>query len=103
MPLLMLAPILSGLAGCGPIPVDQAERICREEALYRDRPRTQVSIGLGGGGDRFGGYGSVSMDVDPDRIMGRGPEEAYEHCVRRRSGQSPARPLFQQEGGTAKS
>ena len=34
---------LAGLAACGPIPVDEAERLCLEQAQGSVRPRGKVS------------------------------------------------------------
>lgn len=95
----LAAPALLGLAGCAaPVPVEQAEQICLSEIRYDPGPRTRVAVGVGGGGGHLGGFGRVSWDVDADRLMGRSPAEAFDHCVRQRSGQSPTRPLTKQPG-----
>lgn len=97
---LALVVLAGALAACGPVPVDQAERTCLRDAQLAERPRTNVSLGvgtgLGGGGTR--GFGSVSVDVSGDYLMGRDPSQVYDRCVQRRSGQPPRRPLQDQPG-----
>ena len=41
-----------GLAACGPVPVEQAERSCLRDAELAQRPRGEVAIGVGTGGPR---------------------------------------------------
>lgn len=100
--LLALGPLLAVLSACGPVPVGQAEQTCLRDARLAERPRTNVSLGvgtgIGGGGMR--GFGSVSVDLSEDYLMGRDPSQVYDRCVERRSGQRPRRPLIEQPGWT---
>lgn len=92
---ILLAPALLGLAACGPVPVAQAERTCLEAARDARGPRGEIGVGAGSGGFR-GGY--VSIGVSSDYLSGRDPSEVFDNCVRRRSGQMPTRPLYDQPG-----
>ena len=85
------------LAGCGPVPVDQAERSCLRDARLAERPRTEVGVGIASDGD--GGtrsFGSLSFEVSGDYLMGRDPADVFANCVIRRSGQPPSVPLHDQ-------
>lgn len=94
----LLVPLMA-LAGCGPIPVDQAERVCLRDAQLAERPRGSVAIGAasGRGGD-IDGFGRVELEIGSDFVLGRDPSAVFDRCVRRRSGQMPTRPLFDQPG-----
>lgn len=95
-----MAVLLTGaLAACGPVPVQQAELTCLRDAELAVRPRTNVALGVGtgfGGGTRS--FGSVSVDLSGDYLMGRDPSAVYDRCVQRRSGQPPRLPLAEQPG-----
>lgn len=99
-PFLTLAALalLPLLAGCGPVPVAQAERSCVEDARAATGPRGAVSVGVAG--DRHGLHpvNRVELSVSSDYIMGRDPSDVFAHCVLRRSGQMPTRPLADQPG-----
>ncbi|TBN41904.1 hypothetical protein EYE42_05745 [Paracoccus subflavus] len=99
---LVLMGLLAALSACGPVPVEQAELTCLRDARLAERPQTNVSLGvgtgIGGGGTR--GFGSVSVDLSGDYLMGRDPSQVYDRCVQRRSGQMPRRPLYDQPGWT---
>jgi hypothetical protein len=88
-----------GLAACGPVPVDQAERSCLRDAELAQRPRGEVAIGVGTGG-RSGTstFGRVGIEMTSDYIMQRDPSEVFTRCVVNRSGQMPTRPLAAQPG-----
>lgn len=95
---LWLAP-LAVLAACGPIPVDQAERVCLRDAELAQRPRGSVAVGAASGsGGGIDGFGRVELEIGSDYIMGRDPSAVFDRCVRRRSGQLPTRPLYDQPG-----
>lgn len=88
-----------GLAACGPVPVEQAERSCLRDAELAQRPRGEVAIGVGTGGR--GGtstVGRVGIEMTSDYIMGRDPSEVFTRCVVNRSGQMPTQPLTAQPG-----
>ena len=90
--------MLLGLAACAPavpVPVEQAERDCLYDALSARSPRTQIAIGIGSGG--HAGVG-VATEFSPDYLSGRTPSQAFDACVRRRSGQAPTTPLDHQRG-----
>ena len=97
--LAMLVPALLGLAACAPLPVDRAERICLDSARDATGPRTEMGIGVGSHGYR-GGY--VQVGVSSDYITGRDPSQVFQECVRRRSGQMPTVPLYDQPGWRAR-
>lgn len=93
--LLLLA---TGLAACGPVPVDQAERSCLRDAREASAPRSQAVLGVGTDGDDVGVLAGFSVSVSSDYITGRDPAVVFHDCVVRRSGQVPTRPLHQQPG-----
>jgi hypothetical protein len=79
------------LAGaCGPIPVNQAERVCLESARAAQQPRGEVGVGISSGGDLAG---VIDVTVSSDWVLGRDPNAIFNRCVQRRSGQMPTRPL----------
>ena len=65
------------------------------DALSARSPRTQIAIGIGSGG--HAGVG-VATEFSPDYLSGRTPSQAFDACVRRRSGQAPTTPLAHQRG-----
>lgn len=86
---------LSPLMACGPIPVDQAERACAEDARLAERPRGRVGLGVGSGG----GVGVLDVTVSSDFLLGRDPSQVYDACVKSRSGQFPTRPWSEAKRG----
>lgn len=88
----------SGIAACGPVPVDRAERICLEDARAATGPRTEVALGVGTDGHRIRTAGGISVSISSDYVRGRDPAVVYHDCVVRRSGQVPTRPLHDQPG-----
>lgn len=96
---LLLVLALPGLAACAPIPVDQAERACLASARDAMGPRTEMGVGIGSHGVR---RGYVQVGISSDQIMGRDPSAVFQDCVLRRSGQMPARPLYDQPGWRAR-
>lgn len=89
---------LAGLAACAPpvpVPVEQAERDCLYDAVSARSPRTSIAIGIGSGGRT--GLG-VATEFSPDYLSGRTPSQAFDACVRRRSGRAPVTPLAGQPG-----
>ncbi|MRX50720.1 hypothetical protein GI374_09735 [Paracoccus sp. S-4012] len=98
-PRLALAAIaLAGLAACGPIPVEQAERVCLDQARGAAGPRSQVSMGVATDGHRVRPVAGIELAISSDWIAGRDPAQAFDRCVVNRSGQMPTRPLSQQPG-----
>ncbi|WP_430464904.1 hypothetical protein [Tabrizicola sp.] len=92
---LMTLFALPPLAACGPIPVDQAERLCVERANQALRPRGEVALGVGSGGRAVGG---LDVTISSDFLLGRDPAQVYDACVKARSGQFPTRALGDQPG-----
>lgn len=86
---------LAALAACAPIPVEEAERACLEDARLAKHPRGTIGIGMGSGG-RAAAAGSVT--VSSDFLLGRDPAAVFNSCVRARSGMMPTRPLYDQPG-----
>ena len=80
--------VLPPLAACGPLPVDQAERLCVKEAKSAQRPQGRVALGAGSGGRPVG---AVDVTISTDFLLGRDPAQVYEKCVQARSGQFPTR------------
>jgi hypothetical protein len=77
------------LAACGPVPVEQAEKMCLREAELAAAPRGEVGVGVGSGGART----RVKLELSGDYIMGRDPSQVFARCVSNKSGQLPTRPL----------
>ncbi len=92
--------LVGTVAACGPVPVEQAEATCLRDAEMAVRPQTNVAVGIGTGSSGTRGFGSVSVDLSGDYLMGRDPSQVYDRCVQRRSGQPPRRPLTDQPGWT---
>lgn len=90
--------LAGGIAACGPVPVDQAERLCLQDARDATRPRSELALGIGTDGDDVSAFGGLSVSVSSDYIRGRDPAEVFTDCVKRRSGQPPTRPLQAQPG-----
>lgn len=92
--LLAAAPLLlvSGLlVACGPITLAEAERQCFERARLAQKPRGEVSVGVGSGGRAVG---EIDLNVSSDYLLGRDPAAVYETCVVSKSGEPPSRPLY---------
>jgi len=83
------------LGACGPMPVDQAERLCVEQANQALRPRGEFAVGVGSGGRAVG---ALDMTLSSDFLLGRDPAQVYDQCVKARSGQFPTRALDDQPG-----
>lgn len=78
------------LASCGPMALDQAEKVCIEDAQLAQHPRGSVAFGISSGGSAGA---SISLGVSSDYLLGRNPDEVYAACVQRRAGQPPSRPF----------
>ena len=95
---LGLLSLIAVLAACGPVPVDQAERICLRDAQLAERPRGNVAMGVGSGSGGTRGYGRLELEISSDYVRGRDPSDVFNRCVLRRSGQMPVRVLADQPG-----
>jgi hypothetical protein len=92
----MIFAICAGaLASCGPIPVQDAEQACVEDANLALRPRGRVGVGIGSNGKATG---MLDVTISSDFITGRDPSAVFNSCVKARSGQFPTRPLTDQPG-----
>ncbi|TGN67353.1 hypothetical protein E4L95_05160 [Paracoccus liaowanqingii] len=91
-------PLVAVLAACGPIPVDQAERVCLRDADLAQGPRGSIAMGVGSGQGGTRGYGGIELEISGDYLRGRDPAEVFSRCVQRRSGQMPERVLADQPG-----
>ena len=69
---LLILAALPPLAACGPIPVDQAERLCVEQANSAARPRGRVALGVGSGGKAVT---DVDVTISSDFLLGRDPAQ----------------------------
>lgn len=83
--------VLPMLAGCGPVPVAQAERDCLERARMAAHPRGTLRMGAS---SRGGMHSRLNLDISSDWLAGRDPAAVYDSCVVARSGQMPRRPLY---------
>lgn len=84
------------LAGCGPIPVHQAEQVCLRDAQLAKRPGGEIAMGVGTGGGGVRTMGRFEVEISSDYIFGRDPSDVFARCVQRRSGQLPTRSLADQ-------
>lgn len=92
-------PLLAILAGCGTVPVADAEQTCLRDAELALRPRGEARIGLGtDSSGNLRSVGRLEVDISSDYIAGRDPSDVYNRCVLRRSGQMPTRALYDQPG-----
>jgi hypothetical protein len=90
--LILLAPfIYLPLTGCGPVPVEVAEQQCLQQAREATGPTGSVSIGVDNHGNVSTG---ITLGVSSDYLAGRDPNQVYEQCVYRASGQMPRQPLY---------
>lgn len=83
------------LLACGPIPVAQAEKICLERARLAQQPRGSVAVGANSNGQIETAF---DVTISADYLQGRDPSDVFNGCVKGRSGQFPATPLYSQPG-----
>ncbi|MDO9639876.1 MAG: hypothetical protein Q7J44_15165 [Pseudotabrizicola sp.] len=77
------------LTACGPVPVAQAERDCRDEARLAQQPRGEAKLGIDSDGRLIR---RLEVDISSDYVLGRDPQKVWQSCVLNRSGQLPTRP-----------
>ena len=80
---------LTALAACGPITPERAAELCEDRARAATGPTGTIGVGVGSDGAE----GFISIGVSGDYLQGRDPQEVYETCVERKTGQGPIRPL----------
>jgi hypothetical protein len=83
--------MLTLLAACGPISVQEAERQCFERARLAQQPRGEVAVGVGSNGKTSAG---LELTVTSDFLTGKDPSQVYDSCVMAKSGEPPSRPLY---------
>lgn len=92
-------PLLAILAGCGTVPVADAEASCLRDAELALRPRGEARIGLGTDSNgNLRPVGRLDVEISSGYLAGRDPSDVYNRCVLRRSGQMPTRALYDQPG-----
>ncbi|MEY4984965.1 MAG: hypothetical protein RIR62_3231 [Pseudomonadota bacterium] len=79
------------LAACGPVSVEQAERLCYDRARLAAGPRGEVGLGIASDGNVAS---NIKLEISSDYIAGRDPSAIYDSCVYRKSGQPPRLPLY---------
>ena len=87
----VLLAALAGLAACGPMTVQQAERECFDRARVAQQPRGQIGIGARSDGKAVG---NLDLTISSDWLTGKDPSAVYETCVMSKSGEAPRRPLY---------
>ena len=93
-PAVLALCVLALLSACGPVPLDQAERMCIADARLAQHPRGTIAFGVGSGG-QVGGQigGQFALDISSDYLLQHDPDAVYASCVRNRAGQPPSRPF----------
>ncbi len=79
------------LAGCGPIPVAQAEAVCADRFAVPPPLSVTAKAGLTSNGETATDF---EVEFAPSVSFGD-PSGAYNACVMRKSGEYPTRPLYQ--------
>jgi len=79
------------LAGCGPIPLAQAESVCAERFAAAAPVSGTAKAGVSSNGGTVSGF---EVEFAPSVSFGD-PSAAYTACVVRKSGEYPTRPLYQ--------
>ena len=86
-----IALVLSGtLVACGPISPERAADQCEDEARRAAGPTGEIGIGVNSSGNVTN---RVEIGISSDFLLGKDPQQVYESCVRRKTGQAPIRPL----------
>lgn len=79
------------VAACGPVSLQQAEKVCFERARLAQQPRGSVGLGVNSNGQTSG---LLDVQVSSDFLQGRDPSAVYDQCVVQKSGQVPSLPLY---------
>ena len=80
-------------AGCGQLTVQQAEQRCLLEARQVRNPFAGSEVAVG-----TGYKATIDLTISNDYLNGRDPNDVFRSCVRRKSGQLPTRPVYDQPG-----
>jgi len=78
------------LAACGPVPLEQAERECLQDARLAVHPRGEIGFGVGSNGPSA----DLDLTISTDYLLGRDPSAVFDACVINKSGQRPSQPLY---------
>ena len=78
------------LSACGPMALDQAERLCASDAQLAQHPRGLVGFGVGSGGRAAA---RLELNVSSDYLLQRNPDQVYASCVQAKAGHQPTRPF----------
>ena len=89
-PVLALTPLFP-LAACGPVPLEQAEQQCLEQARAAMGPTGSASVAIDSHGNVATGF---TLGISSDYLLGRDPQKVYDECVYRMSGQMPTVKLY---------
>ncbi|PZQ96747.1 MAG: hypothetical protein DI533_14260 [Cereibacter sphaeroides] len=81
------------VTGCGKLTVQQAESRCLLEARQVRNPFAGSEVAVG-----TGYKATIDLTISTDYLNGRDPNDVFASCVRRRSGQLPTRPVYDQPG-----
>lgn len=78
------------LAACGPISPERAADICEDEARKAAGPTGEIGIGVNSDGNVTN---RIEIGISSDFLLGKDPQQVFEDCVLRLTGQAPIRPL----------
>ena len=87
---LALAPLFP-LAACAPLPLEVAEQQCLEQARAAMGPTGSATVIMDNRGHVSTG---ITLGISSDYLLGRDPQQVYEECVYRLSGQMPTVKLY---------
>ena len=87
---VILLALLGTLTACGPISPELAAEQCEEQARKAAGPTGEIGIGVNSDGRVTN---RIEIGISSDFLTGKDPEQVYEDCVRRKTGQGPIRPL----------
>lgn len=91
----VLITLAAALSGCGPVPVEVAERQCFDQL----RPKAPLTGEAGMGVTSDGFRSKVKVEFNLGSTVTGDPSAAYNSCVKSRSGQMPSRPWWEIAGG----
>lgn len=78
------------MVACGPISPELAARQCTEQARRAAGPTGEIGIGVNSDGQVSN---RIEIGISSDFLLGKDPQQIYEDCVRRKTGEGPIRPL----------
>ena len=69
---------------------ERADEVCRAEARDAAGPRGEFGIGINSDGEI---RNRIEIGISSNALFGKDPEQVYNECYRRRTGQSPTEPV----------